>query len=135
MCIRTQVLCVFAELNNLRFSNLRKAICALQWRLTLPGDGKIMNLERQSRALTPFALAGSCRIDSMFSSKFVPAVSISLKCPKMDFFVGNSEDVKISLDNFHLMQEIWRGNKFKTVFHAHQKLSLQALQFQERLKF
>ena len=43
-----------------------QALCALQWRLTLPGDGKIMNLERQGvdiRTIVNFGVQGGSNGD------------------------------------------------------------------------
>ena len=55
-----------ATIVNIKMDNQR-TICASQWRLSMPGDGGVMTLDRQAAALTAFALAGSCRIDSIYS--------------------------------------------------------------------
>ena len=42
----------------------------------MPGDGQIMTLEKQASSLSPFALAGSANINSMYSPNFVPSVGL-----------------------------------------------------------
>ena len=90
--------------------SLSRIYQAAQWRMMLPGDPPEVDLEFQAACLTPFALCGSCRVDSFYTYEMIPTITGcltvgELNCQFLDDF-GNSL-CNTGLQNSSVVGDFW----------------------------
>lgn len=91
---------------------------AAQWRMTLPGDPPEVDLEFQAACLTPFALCGSCRVDSFYTYEMIPMITSCLTigelgCQFMDDSGGPL--CNAGLQNSSLVGDFWPKQKILSI--------------------